>query len=112
MPNWFRLQRGLVGGVSLTIALVVAGCGIFGGTPTPRPTWHYILVLTVRNHTYRVTHHTLARVGRKVATVSYHGRYSGAYDVYSVPGVSVSKEVAVKARQGFLEAVRDSAASQ
>ena len=88
------------------LALVaVAGCGGPASAPPPGR-WYYVFGLTVRGHRYRVTHDTVPRPGRRVAVVSYHGPESGAYTIFSVPGVPVSQEVAVDARQGYLKAVR------
>lgn len=100
-----RVPRGLVAGTSLAAAILLGGCGLLASAPRPFP-WHYNFGLAVHGHTYRVTHETVPRIGRKLTTVAYHGMASGWYAVYSVPGVPVSQEVAVLARQGYLKAVR------
>lgn len=111
MRSRFRLSRASAVGVAMAVAVVAAGCHVFGSAPALPLPWHYVLVLTVDGHTYRVTHHTVKRVGRKVGSIGYRGVYSGTFEIYSVPGVPVSKEVAVDARQGYLKAVRVSALS-
>lgn len=117
MRNGFRLPRALAAGMALGAAVGATGCQAFGPAATPPPPWHYTFELTVHGHPYRVTHHTVPRVGRKVAVVAYQGTPgpvapSGVYAIYSIPGVPVVKEVAVDARQGYIEAVRVAAASR
>lgn len=102
MSQGQRLARGLVAGLALAAA---AGCGGPASAPPPGR-WYYVFGLTVLGQRYRVIHHTVPRLGRRVAVVSYHGFESGVYTIFSVPGVPVSQEVAVDARQGYLEAIR------
>ncbi|MDA8200632.1 MAG: hypothetical protein M0Z54_14625 [Thermaerobacter sp.] len=83
----------------------VAGCGGPASAPPPGR-WYYVFELTVLGQRYRVTHHTVGRLGRRVAVVSYQGVESGVYTIFSVSGVPVSQEVAVDACQGYLKALR------
>lgn len=107
MSKRLRFRPGWVGGISLAVVVIAGGCSLLGAKSAlylfP---WHYDFVLSVRGHAYHVTQRTVSRVGPEVTEVAYHGVYSGWYKVYSVPGVPVSQEVAVHARQGYLEAVR------
>jgi hypothetical protein len=111
MSRRLRLRLVWVGGISLAVIAITVGFRLAGARSRSALylfPWHYNWVAVgVRGHAYRVTHRTVSQVGPLVTGVMYHGAlYSGWYAVYSIPGVPVSQEVAVRARQGYLLAVR------
>jgi hypothetical protein len=82
--------------------LLITGCGI----GTHLSTWNYQnQALSYHHHSYRVTHAVLSSVGRKIGIISFHGRASGVFNLYAVPGHAVRQEIAVHAHQGYLKAI-------
>ncbi|MCL5115922.1 MAG: hypothetical protein M1272_02095 [Firmicutes bacterium] len=89
-------------GIATTLALVMTGCGLGYHLSA----WNYQMKsLSYHGRVYRVTHTVINLVGSKIGTISYHGMDSGVFDLYSIPGHPIRTALAVRAKQGFLEAV-------
>ncbi len=70
------------------------------------PKWNYQMPgVSYHHRIYRVTHTVLSTVGSEIGGVTYHGRISGFFKFYAVPGHPTRAEIAVQAQQGFLKAV-------
>lgn len=81
------------------LMIALTGCGM-------GPKWDYRMWgVSYHHHIYRVTHTVLSTVGSEIGGVTYHGRISGFFKFYAVPGHPTRAEIAVQAQQGFLKAV-------
>jgi len=84
---------------TVAVMMVASGCHSHSDDAAK---WRNDLVLTFNGHEYQVSDVKTSNVGGKIGTISYHGNYPYAFELYSVKGVEGYTQIAVRTRDGFL----------
>lgn len=69
---------------------------------TLSPSWSEELILTYNGRQYNVTKETTKDVAMKIGDISYHGKISGVFELYSIKNVNDYSSIAVKTKEGYL----------
>ena len=73
---------------------------------TEKSVWSYNLILTYNGYDYTVTKETTQDNDSLIGSISYHGRNSGWFQLYSIKNVKNYDKIAVDTKDGYLIAIK------
>lgn len=88
--------------IILSLALMFGCYKVTESKELSLPTWSQELILTFNGQQYNVTNKKTNDVIKKIGNISYHGKISAVFDLYSIKNANDYNSIAVKTKEGYL----------